>query len=98
MESLFEKIKKFIIEERWEYGFELTTKTSLQEDLDIYGDDASEILIKFCNEFNVNYEKFRFDDYFRPESSWIDFFKKKKKYKKFTISNLIKAIESGELK
>ncbi len=97
MDNLFENIKQFIIRERWKYDFELKPETSLQNDLKIYGDDASEILSKFCKEFNVDYKNFKFDNYFRPEPGWVDFFKKKKKYKNLTIRNLMEAIERSEL-
>lgn len=93
----FEEIKQFILRERWHYDFEITSETSLQDDLKIFGDDASEILTKFCIEFNVDYSDFKFDDYFHPEVSWNDFFVKKKKYKKLTIGHLVKAVQAGRL-
>ena len=98
MDNIFDKVKEFIVRERWEYDFELRPTTSLQDDLKIYGDDASEILTKFCAEFDVKTNKFKFDDYFRPEPDWTDFFRKKKSYKKFVLGDLVEAIKSGELK
>lgn len=98
MNNILENIKQFIIRERWEYDFEITPETSLQDDLKIFGDDASEILYKFCKEFKVKYNDFRFDDYFRAEVSWKDFVSKKKNYKKLTIRDLMIAVKEGELK
>jgi len=95
--SLFKQVKDFIITERWEYDFEIKRNTSLQNDLKIYGDDASDILYKFCKKFKVDYTNFQFDNYFRPELSWTDFFKKKKKYKEFTVDDLVKAIDRKKL-
>lgn len=94
---MFEKIKEFIIEERWEYDFELKYETSLQDDLKIFGDDASEILLKFCQKFNVKFDKFKFDDYFRPEPSWIDSFGSESGYKKLTLRDLVNAANNGIL-
>lgn len=97
MSDIFQKVREFLIQERWDYDFELKPETSLQNDLSIFGDDASEILNKFCNKFNIDYSNFSFDDYFKPESSWADFFSKKKEYKNLTIADLVKAIERGSL-
>ena len=98
MDNIFEEIKKFIIKERWEYDFELNLNTSLQDELRIYGDDASEILAKFCAEFDIKTDRFKFEDYFRPEPDWTDLFRKKKTYKKLVLGDLVKAVKSGELK
>lgn len=97
MNDIFQQVKEFLIQERWNYDFELKPETSIQNDLSIFGDDASEILSKFCSKFNVDHSNFNFDDYFKPESSWTDFFSKKKEYKKLTIADLVKAVEKGNL-
>ncbi len=94
---ILKKLKEFIIRERWDYNFEIKESTSIQDDLKIYGDDASEFLTKFCDEFSVKPNGFKFDDYFAPEPSWTDIFTKKKKYKSFTVLNLIKAAKQGTL-
>ncbi len=96
--NLFEDVKKFIIQERLEYDFELKLETSLQNDLKIFGDDASEILLKFCKKYSIDYQDFKFDKYFRPEPSWTDLFDEKVEYEEFTINCLIEAIKYGELK
>ncbi len=95
--NIFSELRQFIINERWEYDFELKMDTSLQEDLGIYGDDASEILQKFCQRFNVEYSDFLFDDYFRPDSDWTDVFRKKRTYKGLTLGDLVNAIKLGKL-
>ena len=95
--NMFENIKQFILEERWKYDFEITLKTSLQKDLSIFGDDASDILNKFSHKFNVDISEFNFDDYFKVETSWIDDFSDKKEIKELTIEDLIKSIEKGKL-
>lgn len=97
MESIFDKIKEFVVKERWEYDFELYPTTSLQDELQIYGDDASEILTKFCAEFDVDSNGFKLEDYFRPEPDWTDYFRKKKTYKKFVLGDLVEAVSSGKL-
>jgi len=95
--NLFQEVKDFIIKERWEYDFEIKHNTSLQDDLKIYGDDASEFLSKFCKKFKIDYSNFKFDHYFRPETSWVDIFMQKKEFKKFTVADLILAIENKKL-
>ncbi|WP_165806000.1 DUF1493 family protein [Marixanthomonas spongiae] len=96
-DTIFKKIRELIIRERWEYDFVIKESTSLQDDLKIYGDDATDFLTKFCEEFNCKPKDFKFDDYFAPEPSWTDLFRKKKKYKSFTVLDLIKAAEKGTL-
>ena len=97
MNNELDIVRRFIIQERWEYDFELKPETSIQEDLKIYGDDASEILLKFCKKFNIAYSDFNFDDYFKSEPSWTDFIDKKKEFKKFTISDLMIAMNTKKL-
>ena len=98
MKNEFEIVKNFIIQERWEYDFEIKPDTSIQEELQIYGDDASEILYKFCTKFNIDYSDFNLNDYFQPELSWTDYFQKRKLYKKLLISDLMTAMKTGKLK
>lgn len=66
-DETFDKIRKFIIDNRWKYKFPLTRETQLQRDLKIWGDDADEILIKFSEVFNVDIEQFPVVDYFDGE-------------------------------
>ncbi|MCB0453443.1 MAG: DUF1493 family protein, partial [Aequorivita sp.] len=77
--------------------FDIDLNTTVQGDLKIYGDDASDILIKFCNKFKVDYSKFNFDKYFRSEPSWTDIFKKKKEFEDLTMGDLVKAVQNGFL-
>lgn len=97
MDSNLKNVKDFIAKERWEDESSLTEKTSLQKDLKIYGDEASDFLLKFCNRFNIDYSQFDFDSYFMPEPSWIDCLDIGDEYKDFTIANLVKSIEEGKL-
>lgn len=78
---------------------------SLYHDLNIYGDDADELLIKYSEMFNVSLSSFNFKDYFPFEgdefvSAIIRFFTRKKRpeLKRLTISHLQDAIELKELK
>jgi len=97
-ESILEEVKSFIIEKRWDYNFELTPKTSLQNDLRIFGDDAKYIINDFCKKFKVTIStNFYFDDFFRAEPAWNDFFLKEKNYKKFLIEDLVNARITGKL-
>ena len=76
----------------------------LYHDLNIYGDDAIELLNCLDNQFNVDLSKFRFTDYFPSEGDRIlprvfRFLigKKPKEYKPLTLSSLNKAIVTGYL-
>lgn len=103
-DEILDKIRKFIIANRWEYKFPLTRETQLQRDLRIWGDDVDEILIAFSKEFNVDVSKFPIGDYFEGEgynspSSIIRLFSKKSKVPKkvLTIGDLEKAALAGRL-
>lgn len=83
----------------------LSEDMSLFHDLNIYGDDADELLEKYSEEFNVSLTNFKFSDYFPFEGDpiipvivSIIFKKKGKEFKRLTIRNLQEAIISKELK
>jgi acyl carrier protein len=100
----FDKLKQFIVKERWEYDFPLTRETTIAGDLGIYGDDSDEFLIAFGKEFNVDVSQFRIGDYFSGEGdpilpAIIRLFtgKKKRQRKILTIGHLEKAVIAGRL-
>lgn len=69
-----------------------------------YGEDATELLNCFKDQFKVDLSKFRFNDYFPSEGDWIlpslfrfIMYKKRKEYKPLTLSDLNKAIDIGYL-
>jgi hypothetical protein len=103
-EDIFERLKKFIVEERWEYDFPLTRETTIEKELGITGDDSDDFLIAFGKEFNVDVSQFRIGDYFSGEGdpilpAIIRLFtgKKKRQRKILTISHLEKAAIAGRL-
>jgi hypothetical protein len=103
-DKIFEKLKSFIIKERWEYDFPITRETSIEQDLNIYGDDSDEFLIAFGKEFNVNVSQFPIGDYFSGEGdkilpAIIRFFtnRKKRERKILTVGHLEKAVIEGRL-
>ena len=74
----------------------------IQQDFNIYGDEANDFLIRFSEKFNVKIDNFIFDDYFDQEIDKIslfilNIFRKKIIKKELTINNLKLAIEKGEL-
>lgn len=85
---------------------EITAELELEEDLGITGDDADEILIRFAEKFNVNLDRFNFNEYFLSEGadhlqtlkSWL-FGSKIKKHgrKRLTIGDLTEAVKKGRL-
>ncbi len=97
-ENLLDEVRAFITKERWDYSFFIDSKTSIQDNLKIFGDDASDFLIKFCEKYEIDYSDFKFDDYFRSEPSWLDVFKKKREFKSFTVGDLLTAIEKRKLR
>jgi hypothetical protein len=103
MDEIFDRIKKFVVANRWDYDFPLTRNTTLQQDLKIYGDDAEEIIILLSKEFNVDISNFRLQDYFEPEGDGVIlsimrlFSKKKLPYKQLTLGDLELAVIKGKL-
>jgi acyl carrier protein len=101
-DSIFEEIKRFIIEVRGNYRKPFTMNTTLERDLKISGDDADEFLEKFSNKFNVKIsEGLKLEDYFAAEGSLhlylLVIFGKPTGLKNITVGHLIKAIEKGIL-
>ncbi|MCU0423978.1 MAG: DUF1493 family protein [Bacteroidia bacterium] len=73
----------------------------LEWDLGLTGDDAFDFLVEYGNVFNVDISKFPFHEYFYDEGHNIvlivnRIFRRYKK-KKFTIENLFRGIEEGQL-
>lgn len=103
-DEIFEELKKFIIEQRWEYDFPLVRETTLERELRITGDDADEFLIAFGKKFNVDVSEFPIGDYFESEGDQIlpaiirMITRKEKRQKKpLTIGQLEKAMIAGKL-
>ena len=73
--------------------------TKLEDDLDIYGDDAFDLLVAYSFKYNVDMSNFKFEDYFITEGS-LYFFQKLLKIKrpsKLTVAHLAKGIIAGKL-
>lgn len=104
MENISEEMKKFVNEIRGGYTFDLTKDTKLQEDLNIWGDDAVEFIENFGGNFNVDISEFDFNKYFKPEgdmilSSIVNLFRKTKQpeFTPLTLGDLEQAIRNGKL-
>ena len=95
-----EDLKRFIINQRWEYPFELNRTSRLYEDLGIYGDDAVDFFIAFQKEFSVDLTEFHLDRFFKDDGISLLFWKRKKvdTRKSITLEALEKAIEKGYLR
>jgi hypothetical protein len=63
----FDKLIKFIVKERGEYNFPLTRDLDIENDLNIYGDDAVDFIHSFSMEFDVNISEFEISKYFSGE-------------------------------
>lgn len=103
-DEIFEKIKSFVIEQRWEYSFVLERTTKIEKDLRITGDDAVEFIFAFSKQFNVDVSNFMMTEYFEPEGdklagAIIRMFigNKKAKNKELLLGDLERAVEAGKL-
>lgn len=106
MTEFFNRVKQFTSKQQGLDEKDITEDACLEKDLGIYGDDATEYLIAFGKEFNVDVSQFMAADYFSPEGldfidSFIKFFTGKKKNKQpkkeLTIWHLEKAVIAGRL-
>ena len=66
-DSNFDDLKAFIVELIGVHENEVTPDARLYEDLGVYGDDATDLLIKYGKKFNVDVSKFMAADYFKGE-------------------------------
>lgn len=80
-------------------------RTRLYHDLNIYGDDAAELLSKISDLYKIDLSDFHFEEYFPNEGDWVFPFilrlitlRPKKIYKELTVGKLEKAIKAGVLK
>lgn len=102
--EIFDSVVSFIISEYWGKKNKFTLNTTLEKDLGISGDDGSEFLEKFLNEFKIDYDADRVDPgkYFGDEGfGLIDFrifFGKKRKgpFYDLTIGHLIEVVKRGQ--
>jgi hypothetical protein len=97
----FENFYQFI---KRETGYEINNCSPnwrIENDFNIYGDDAVEFIMKFSNEFNIDISSFNFNHHFSPESDKVSLFfltlLKKIKVKDLAINDLKQAIELGKL-
>jgi acyl carrier protein len=103
-DEIFDQIKAFVIEQRWEYDFVLTRETGLRKVLKILGDDATDFILAFGKTFNVNLSKMHLDKYFPPEGSAILstiirllMLKQAPTYLSLTLGDLEEADKTGRL-
>jgi len=102
--SNFDNLKAFIVELIGVHKNEVTLDSRLYEDLGVYGDDATELLVKYGKQFNVDVSKFMAADYFKGEG--IDLIgglirlisgKRLSELKVLTVKDLEKGIVAGRL-
>lgn len=94
MRKLNEDLIRFIRDEILDSKFEITDNLSIEDDLGISGDDASEFILAFSKKFGVNIEEFNFSNYFNSEPSFLT---KSSKNELLTIGMLNNAIYEGKL-
>jgi len=98
----YSELYKYVADFSGVPSHEMTPDHSLSNDLGIYGDDASDLIIDFSKRFRVDISSFNFDEYFEGEGDMISkffvgLFSKKKSKKDLKIKDLKYAIESGHL-
>jgi len=69
MKPISEEVAQFIALERAMPIEKILPKARLYHDLEIYGDDAVEMLDAFSKKFNVDFSEFDFHKYFTGEPS-----------------------------
>jgi hypothetical protein len=94
-----------LIEEYNPTNGSITGATRLYQDLNIYGDDASDLLSKYSEAFKVELKDFKFDTYFPNEGDSIlpriirmILMKPPQTYKELTVTKLNEGIDTGVLK
>ncbi len=104
MENISEELRNFVNESRGQYSFNFKKSTTIQEDLNVWGDDAVEFIEEFGKTFNVDISEFNYNKYFRPEGDMImvtilRIFRKTKTYEftPLTLGDLEQAIKTGKL-
>lgn len=76
----------------------LTEDKIIDRDLKIYGDDAYELMEKFCVKFDVEFKSLLFDTYFNSEGSGlIDFVSIYRKFRRKNIKAKEKDLTLGDL-
>lgn len=90
----------FIREESGVFASEtITAHTRLQDDLGVYGDDATDLLLAYAKTFHVDISQFMAADYFDAEGinvlSW--FLPVKARRKQLTVGHLQQGIDAKRL-
>jgi hypothetical protein len=99
-ERLFNLVEEYNPQKR-----KVNEDTRVYQDLNVYGDDADEFLMKYSEMFNVNLKFFNFTDYFPSEGDPILSelvrmirLRPKKQLKELTVRKLLEGIQKGVLK
>jgi acyl carrier protein len=103
--STFDQLKQFIVDMVGISEEEVTPESRLYDDLGVYGDDATELLIGYGKRFNVDVSNFMTADYFKGEGMDLIgglmrlFIGKRggQNYKVLTVSDLEKGVQAGRL-
>ncbi|MDX1908905.1 MAG: DUF1493 family protein [Bacteroidia bacterium] len=107
-EETLGRVIEFIYQKRWRYRKPLTLDTTLEKDLGITGDDGSEFMDAFFNEFQVNPANFDPGKHFGPEGLdpiglvvWIRLlftpgYRLPPSAHDIKLKDLVEAIEQGE--
>lgn len=95
---IFDEVKCLLSKMTGVKDDEIFIHSSIQADLGIWGDDASEFLIAYSEKFNVNLTSFLFNDYFLPEGAHIfsrlfNIFP----HKSLTVKHLVKGVIARRL-
>jgi hypothetical protein len=75
----------------------ISTKTSIENDLGLTGDDAIEFIENFAEKFMIDIELFQYEKYFKPETGGFFHFSVKRAEKELKLEDLIYALKVGIL-
>ena len=98
--SLSTALVDFIREESGvSFSETITAHTRLQDDLGVYGDDATDLLLAYAKAFHVDITQFPAADYFDSEGidvlAWFRLVKPRRK--ELTVGHLQRGIEAQRL-
>lgn len=103
-DKISEELRQFVIRQSCVEDEEITIETSLEEDLGVTGDDATDFMVAYGKAFNVDVTNFLAADYFEDEGPvLLRIFMRKlfgnenQKKKLITVGHLEKGILHGRL-
>jgi hypothetical protein len=99
-----ERVLRLVAKMRGIERGKLSLTTRLFHDLEVWGDDAQELLLAFADEFEVDFSGFEFSDYFKDEAGngtfwqWAAGRKLRDEKLPLTVADLVAIAEAKAIK